>query len=82
LRVYRDLELVARCPGDRACRTAADGAFELDLVAAAAGLYRVVSLTSSTDVPPPAARGLDGDLLTARNAGAEVTVGDPLRVQP
>ncbi|MEZ4401322.1 MAG: hypothetical protein R3B06_14950 [Kofleriaceae bacterium] len=84
LRVYRNGELVRRCPGDDGCEERA-GALALTLRITALGRYRTLALSSADPVPPPArlgAGGLDADTLAARSAGARVDQGDVVLVQP
>lgn len=80
LRVYRDQVLVARCPDDDRCRR--DGAsLSIGLVMDGPGQYEVVWLSSREPLPPPQARGLDVDVLTARERGARVTIEPPITVR-
>jgi hypothetical protein len=69
LRIYLDTRLVVRCPGSELCRR--DASFvEIDWKFAEPGRYRVVVLSSESDIPPPVDGTIDRDLLEARNAGA------------
>lgn len=80
LRVYRDQVLVARCPGDDRCRR--DGAsLSIGLVMDSPGQYAAIRLSSSEPLPPPQARGLDVDVLTARERGARVAIEPPITVR-
>lgn len=79
LRIYLDTRLVARCPGLAQCQRDAS-IVELDWKLLEPGTYRVVVLSSSSDIPPPMDGTVDRDLLEARNAGASsatetITVG-------
>lgn len=65
LRVYRDRQPVARCPGDAACRVDAR-ALGLRLTLDVAGRYEVIVLAS--DQPLSAPRRLDLDELDARDS--------------
>lgn len=80
LRVYRDQVLVARCPGDDRCRR--DGAsLSIGLVMDGPGQYEAIRLSSREPLPPPHARGLDVDVLTARERGARVASEPPITVR-
>lgn len=80
LRVYRDQVLVARCPGDDRCRR--DGAtLSIGLVMDGPGQYVAIRLLSREPLPPPQARGLDVDVLTARERGARVAIEPPITVR-
>jgi len=70
LRVYLGPGLVARCPGNPACRRDAS-LLELDWKLADAGAYQIIMLSSSSDIP--AGDGaIERDLLDARSAGASI----------
>lgn len=72
LRVYLGTALVARCPGSTACRRNA-ALVEFDWNLAEAGVYQIVLLSSSSDIP--AGNGaLDRDLLDARGAGVSIEI--------
>jgi hypothetical protein len=80
LRVYRDRVLVARCPGDDRCRR--DGAsLSIGLVMDGPGQYEAIRMSSHEPLPPPQARGLDVDVLTARERGARVASEPPITVR-
>ncbi|HEX2689012.1 MAG TPA: hypothetical protein VHN14_20460 [Kofleriaceae bacterium] len=80
LRVYRDRVLIARCPGDARCRR--DGAnLSIALVMDVAGQYETIRLSSGEPLPPPQARGLDVDVLTANERGAHVVREPPITVR-
>jgi len=81
VRVYRDARLLVRCPGAPTCRATPD-AIALDLDLDQPGVYQVVALSSRAPIPAPGDGGLDGDLLAARRAGANVERDEPTRVQP
>lgn len=71
LRVYRDTELVARCPGAPACQVTA-ATLTLELPLSAPGVYRVLVLSSARPIPAPGPDGLDRDRLDAQSAGVTV----------
>jgi hypothetical protein len=80
LRVYRDQVLVARCPGDDRCRR--DGtSLSIGLVMDGPGRYEAIRLSGPEPLPPPDATGLDVDVLTARERGAQVTSDPPITVR-
>lgn len=80
LRVYRDQVLVARCPGDDRCRRAG-ATLSIGLVMDGPGQYEAIRLSSREPLPPPQARGLDVDVLTARERGARVAIESPITVR-
>lgn len=80
LRVYRDQVLVARCPGDDRCRR--DGAsLSIGVVMDGPGEYAAIRLSSREPLPVPQAKGLDVDVLTARERGARVASEPPITVR-
>ncbi|MEZ4363839.1 MAG: hypothetical protein R3B48_26925 [Kofleriaceae bacterium] len=80
LRVYRDQELIARCPGEERCRR--DGArLSLSLVMNRPGTYEAVRLSSDDALPAPGPTGRDVDVLTAREGGATVISEPAIRVR-
>jgi len=80
LRVYRDRVLVARCPGDDRCRS--DGAtLSIGLMLDGPGQYEAIRLSSREPLPPPQAAGLEVDVLTARERGADVASEPPVTVR-
>lgn len=80
LRIYRDRVLVARCPGDARCRP--DGTnLSIGLVMDSPGRYDVLRISSREPLPPPQAKGLEVDVLTAQERGASVTSEPPITVR-
>ena len=80
LRVYRDRVLAARCPGDDRCRS--DGAtLSIGLMLDGPGQYEAIRLSSREPLPPPQAAGLEVDVLTARERGADVASEPPVTVR-
>ncbi|HEX4419562.1 MAG TPA: hypothetical protein VH165_16730 [Kofleriaceae bacterium] len=70
LRIYLGTALIARCPGNPACRGDAS-AMQLDWALADAGMYEIVILSSSAAIP--AGDGThDRDLLDAHTAGVQI----------
>lgn len=65
--IYRNDELVLRCPGAAACSTEA-GALVARLPVTAVGEYQIVALTGAAPAGPT--HGLDRDVADARAAGA------------
>jgi len=78
LRVYRDTEsLLARCPGDRACRRDGDGvAIEVEL--SVPGRYRAVAFFGT--VPAPTGT-IDGDLSAAGDRQVKMVTSLPIDVR-
>lgn len=79
LRVYNGDRLVARCPGTPRCRETGR-ALALDVVLDAPGLYRAVVFSAAAPIVAPGPAGIDVDVVTARDAGATVTMLGSTRV--
>lgn len=81
LRLYRDGRLVARCPGDARCTTAA-GALELVYTTDLAGSYQAAEIVGPAPIAAPRAGGtLEDDNLDVRRGGATFTTRPALRVE-
>jgi hypothetical protein len=79
LRIYRgDHVLLVRCPGDAACRLAADGAPAVNWPLTAPGRYRAFAVAGTAPAPTG---DLDADLAAAAGAGAQVTAAAAIDVQ-
>jgi hypothetical protein len=79
LRIYRgDHVLLVRCPGQAACRVAADGAPAVDWPLAAPGRYRAFAVAGTAPAPTG---DLDADLAAAARAGAQVTAAPAIDVE-
>ncbi len=75
LRVYRESrEVMVRCPGDGAPTCKVGDVVELSWPLPSLGSYQVLWLSSSSPLPPPSGN-FDADVRAAREAGAEVEVG-------
>lgn len=81
LRLYRDTQLIARCPGDSGCRDE-EAAVVLSIVLDRDGMYRPLVLAGPGEIPAPDPAGLDVDALAARQAGIAVSLSPPILVGP
>jgi hypothetical protein len=78
LRIYRDMTLVATCPGYTGCAPN-DKAIKIDFVATQPGYYRVMVINSDRE-PPSATKGLELDRGELMRDGFEVRVSTVGRV--
>lgn len=72
--IYRDQELVTRCPGDAACR----GSSAAELVLEVAGRYRAILVLDRPSGPPGR---LNEDLAALQRAGARAVTAHPIAVK-
>ncbi len=70
IRVYREGQLVLRCPGDPRCRVS-DASTEVDLMLPSAGTYTVVAPATTAGLPPLTGT-YDADTAAAKSAGIDV----------
>lgn len=81
LRVYRDNDLVLRCPGDATCR-GSTGRIRASLLVTAAGIHRIAVLTGPRVFSAPTGDGLEADALQARKNDGRFRIEQRFIVTP